>query len=212
MQIEGEWCILGNFNMVERKKDSLDMSSVNLGSKKWALMDVWEGELRDEDLGFTYTSLQFLVIVSRLDRCYCLHHADWVPHSVSVFVDRTQALSDHFPLTFTLRSSRLEHLIPSGDKKLLVTGSHLFKNLGFRALSKSSIDRLLKNLHQCKATPWQWFVKDIQVAIKAALEYVFLALSQKPQYRSNDISLVLLSRPSSTLYSRSMAASSSPFL
>ena len=65
-QLEGEWCLLGDFSMVEWKRDSLGSSSTLAGSKKnnwknftskWALQDLWEFELSNLSMGFTYTSL-----------------------------------------------------------------------------------------------------------------------------------------------------------
>ena len=39
--VEGEWCITGDFNMVEAKKDRLGTSSLQSGSKKKRWRDVY---------------------------------------------------------------------------------------------------------------------------------------------------------------------------
>ena len=143
LEVEGDWCIIGDFKMVEEQRDCRRASTILFGSKKskwktlvikWALKDLGEAVSRGNDPKFTYASLQYVGSAARLDRCYCSHEADWVPNLVSVSVDKDQALLDHFPLTISLSTNCLESLMPAGDRRLLVTSSHLLKYPGFRPL------------------------------------------------------------------------------
>ncbi len=112
MEIEGEWCLMGDFNMVEARKYKPGPSSILAGSEKvkwdnlcekWALVDLWTLGPWNSSPGFTYTSLQYANTASRLDRCYCSHQADWIPTRVEVRVDSSRNLSDHLPLAVRFR-------------------------------------------------------------------------------------------------------------
>ena len=158
--------------MVEEQRDCRGASTTLFGSKKskwktlkikWALKDLREAAAPGgNDPEFTYASLQYVGSASRLDRCSRSHQVDWVPHLVSVSVDKDQALLDHFSLTISLRTNHLKSLMPARDRKLLVTGSHLLKCSGFQALAKCAISHLLSKLQWCKTSPWRSFFKDIQ--------------------------------------------------
>ena len=78
LEVEGDWCIVGDFNMVEVKRDSRSAFVVLARSEKskwqalvnkWALKNLGEAAAGEGDPELTFTSLQY---VGWIDASSCI--------------------------------------------------------------------------------------------------------------------------------------------
>ena len=66
VQFDGEWCLAGDFNMVQSRQDKTGPSSILAGGErnkwstledKWSLVDAWKLGPWKDDTGFAFHSL-----------------------------------------------------------------------------------------------------------------------------------------------------------
>ncbi|KAL3692700.1 hypothetical protein R1sor_006351 [Riccia sorocarpa] len=110
---EGKWVVIGDFNMVERRSDTIGPSPLMRGAelRKWILCSN-QGDLVDtwltacESTGPWYTRQVVhgaRLDQSRIDRCYISERGEWIHTILKEDHDGSCSLSDHIPITIQLK-------------------------------------------------------------------------------------------------------------
>ena len=162
--MDGDWCLIGDLNMVERRIDRNGPSSTLVGTKrltwnsfkeKWALIDVATiigGEDKMKNV-----SLQYLGSFARLDRCY----AYWLPHFSSFQENYSQAISDHFPIQLSLALQEFHQAKPKGAPLLLMVGKHHLQDAIFNNDVRRACMELTRDAIHKKKDAWICFATQL---------------------------------------------------
>ncbi|KAL3681749.1 hypothetical protein R1sor_024705 [Riccia sorocarpa] len=114
--LEGEWVILGDWNMVQRRKDTAGPTTLLQGftqekwretEQKWQLQDMFLMSSEQKGPLFTRQVVRGdRLDQARLDRGYITRGGDWISAVKCVEHDEGEVLSDHIPVVIDIQLMR----------------------------------------------------------------------------------------------------------
>lgn len=101
---------------------------------------------------------------SRLDRCYCSHQDDWLPHLCSG-THLSKSLGS-LAFNYQVGRSHIQWLHTRWKEENLVWGAQLFTKSLFKKLVKEAILKLEQDVDSLNLRAWHKFVRSIHTVIK----------------------------------------------